>query len=118
MAAGEGRTSNMRQRGRQRRLEEVDEMKQKADEVERGRSISQEEEEEEEELIPTLPCCYLAPSLWTGLFWAGLGALTGAGRPRTTCLWAGRDRGGEGGEEEEEKGVEGGQDRKEDKENI
>lgn len=40
----------------------------------------------EEVLIPTLPCCYLAPSLWTGLVWAGLCCLTGAGRPRTTCL--------------------------------
>lgn len=41
--------------------------------------------------IPTLPCCYLAPSLWTGLVWAGLCCLAGAGRPRTTRL----KRGGE-----------------------
>lgn len=43
--------------------------------------MSKEEEEEEEkvELIPTLPCCYLAASLRTGLFMAGLGALAGAG---------------------------------------
>lgn len=39
-----------------------------------------------EAFIPTLPCCYLAPSLWTGLVWAGLCRLTGAGRPRTTRL--------------------------------
>lgn len=71
----------------------------------RGRSISQEEEEE---LIPTLPCCYLAASLWTGLFWAGLGALAGAGRPRATRLWVGWGEGG-GEEEEEKEGVEGGE---------
>lgn len=50
---------------------------------------------EGEVLIPTLPCCYLAPSLWTGLVWAGLCCLTGAGRPRTTRLKRGR-RGREG----------------------
>lgn len=60
----------------------------------RGRSVSQgeEEKEEEEELIPTLPCCYLAASLWTSLLWAGLGALAGARRPRTTRLWGGGPR--------------------------
>lgn len=48
---------------------------------------------EGEVLIPTLPCCYLAPSLWTGLIWAGLCCLAGAGRPRTTCLKSGRRKG-------------------------
>ncbi len=57
------------------------------------REVKEEELGGGEVLIPTLPCCYLAPSLWTGLVWAGLCCLTGAGRPRTTCLKRGR-RGG------------------------
>lgn len=44
---------------------------------------------------PTVPLLYLAPSLWTGLFWVGLCWFTGAGRPRTTSLkrkWKSRKR--------------------------
>lgn len=52
----------------------------------------------EEALIPTLPFCYLAPSLWTGLVWTGLCCLTGTGRPRTTRLKRARRRRVEEGE--------------------
>lgn len=52
--------------------------------------------------VPTLPCCYLAPSFWTGLVWVGFCVLTGAGRPRPAGLHRAED-----GKEEEEERVEG-----------
>lgn len=45
----------------------------------KGREVKEEELGRGEVWIPTLPCCYLAPSLWTGLVWARLCCLTGAG---------------------------------------
>lgn len=53
---------------------------------EKSRKVREERLEEVGVGVPTLPCCYLASSFWTGLVWVGFCVLAGAGRPRTAGL--------------------------------